>query len=266
MDDLFSRNIVFVTGKGGVGKTTVAAAVSRAFLARGKRTLLTTAGTAEGEAALAEYLGLHLPGSIVGPLTRSGVYKRFVHGAPAIRELMIVGKIADDARSGFWDAVVVDMPATGHAIEMLRMPQAAATAFGGLVRSESTRILAQLLDPRRAAVCLVTLAEELPVRETIEGAQEIARLDVAVGAVIVNRVRSAPLSPEECPAPDGAPARVAAALRCAHEEATWAQLNARWLEVLRGGVSAPIKILPRLAADPLGPGDLDALARTLEAA
>lgn len=268
MEALFSRSIVFVTGKGGVGKTTVAAVVARAFERRGKRTLLTTAGTAEGEAALAEYLGLHLPASLVNPLTRSGLYRRFVRGAPALRELMIVGKIADEARSGFWDAVVVDMPATGHAIEMLRMPAAAATAFGGLVRSESSRILEQLLDPRRATVCLVTTAEELPVRETIEVAEDIRELRVGLGAVVVNRMRRAPLGPDEVPSPDRQPPRIAAALRCAREEAAWAELNGRWLDTLRRAIATtvPIAILPRLAVDPLGPPELDALRATLEAA
>jgi anion-transporting ArsA/GET3 family ATPase len=267
MDGLFSRTIVFVTGKGGVGKTTIAAVVARAFEARGKRTLLTTAGTAEGEAALAEYLGLHLPATLVGPLTRSGVYRRFVNGAPALRELMIVGKIADDARSGFYDAVVVDMPATGHAIEMLRMPGAAVTAFGGLVRSESSRILEQLLDPARATVCLVTTAEELPVRETLEASEDIRELRVGVGAVVVNRMRRAPLAAAEVPDPAGHPPRVAAALRCAREEASWAELNRRWLDTLRAGLDTtiPIAVLPRLAADPLGPAELDELRDLLGA-
>jgi anion-transporting ArsA/GET3 family ATPase len=240
--------------------------IARAFERRGKRTLLTTAGTAEGEAALAEYLGLHLPSSLVNPLTRSGLYRRFVNGAPALRELMIVGKIADEARSGFWDAVVVDMPATGHAMEMLRMPAAAATAFGGLVRAESTRILDQLLDPRRATVVLVTLAEELPVLETLEAAGDVRELRVGLGAVVVNRLRRAPLAPGEVPSPEGRPPRVAAALRCAREEAGWGELNARWLDTLRRELdtTVPIALLPRIAVDPLGPAELDALRAALE--
>jgi anion-transporting ArsA/GET3 family ATPase len=267
LEALLARRLLFVTGKGGVGKSTVSRVLARAAEARGKRTLLTTAGTEEGEAALAEYLGLHLPDALVRRLTGSGLYRRFVAGAPALRELMIVGKVADEGRSDLWDTIVVDMPATGHALEMLRMPAAAANAFGGLVRSEATRILGQLLDPARAAVCVVTIAEELPVREAEEASAEIvSRLGMALGAVIVNRLRRAPLRVDEVPVVPDAPPLVASALRCAREEAARAALEARWLATLADTVRAPLLVLSRRPSDPLGEGDLEAMRRELEGA
>src|SRR5207249_7545288 len=121
------------------------------------------------------------------------VYQYFVAAAPGLKELMTVGKVWYEAtrKDGVrmtWDAVVVDAPATGHGLQYLRMPQAARDTFGaGLVQREATRVVDLLQDARTTAVHLVTLAEEMPVAETLETyAQLKDPLAMPVGSVIVN--------------------------------------------------------------------------------
>jgi anion-transporting ArsA/GET3 family ATPase len=229
----FARRLHFVVGKGGVGKTTVSAALSRMFAARGRRTLAiemdvsgrlpavlgaptAAVGTArevspnlsvvsiDGRAALEEYLGLVIPVKrLLSTIFSSRVYQYFVAAAPGLKELMTVGKVwyeatrKDGARMT-WDAVVVDAPATGHGLQYLRMPQAARDTFGaGLVQREATRVVDLLQDARTTAVHLVTLAEDMPVTEALEAhAQITGPLGLPAGAVIVNRVHRGRFAPD----------------------------------------------------------------------
>src|SRR5881396_805241 len=197
------RRLHFVVGKGGVGKTTVTAALALLLARRGRRTLAVEMEVAgrlpavlgargggytptevvpglhvlgvEGGAALAEYLGLIIPVKrLLQSIFASKIYQYFVAAAPGLKELMTVGKIWYEAtrREGgrpAWDAVVVDAPATGHSLQYLRMPQAARETFGaGLVQREAAKVVDLLRDARTTAVHLVTLAEEMPVAETLE--------------------------------------------------------------------------------------------------
>src|SRR5213594_1154720 len=212
------RRLHFVVGKGGVGKTTVAAALALALVRRGRRTLavemdaggrlaalLTGAPelgkrlqvlAVDGRAALEEYLGLIIPVKrLLATVFSSRIYQYFVAAAPGLKELMTVGKIwyettrLEGGRPA-WDAVVVDAPATGHSLQYLRMPQAARDTFGaGLVQREAAKVVELLRDARTTAVHLVTLAEEMRVAETLEThAQLKDPLEMPVGSVIVNRV------------------------------------------------------------------------------
>jgi anion-transporting ArsA/GET3 family ATPase len=224
MRGVFARRLHFVVGKGGVGKTTVTAALARMLAAGGRRTLAiemeaggrlpAVLGTSEavgtarevapnlcvvsidGRVALEEYLGLVIPVKrLLSTVFSSRIYQYFVAAAPGLKELMTVGKVwyeatrADGSRP-VWDAVVVDAPATGHGLQYLRMPQAARDTFGaGLVQREAARVVALLQDARTTAVHLVTLAEDMPVTEALEAhAQITGPLGLSVGAVIVNRV------------------------------------------------------------------------------
>lgn len=217
------RRLQFVTGKGGVGKTTVAAALALVLARRGRRTLAVemdaagrlpallggTASTTpqeirpglhvlavDGRTALEEYLGMIIPVKrLLASVFQSRVYQYFVAAAPGLKELMTVGKIwyeatREEAGRPAWDAVVVDAPATGHGLQYLRMPQAAMEAFGaGLVQREASRVVELLQDARTTAVHLVTLAEDMPVTEALEAhAQLTGPLGMPVGAVVVNRV------------------------------------------------------------------------------
>jgi anion-transporting ArsA/GET3 family ATPase len=147
------------------------------------------------------------------------------------------------------------------------MPKAAAEAFGpGLVRREATRVLDLLRDPERTAVCPVTTPEEMPVRETMEmHAQLRDELRMPLGTLFVNRVHAAPLEPDAVPVPpDGAGALVANVLRCAREEAGWAAINRRYLQLLRAEVPMPTVELPFLFAEEFGLGEVRSLLATAD--
>jgi anion-transporting ArsA/GET3 family ATPase len=297
---LADRRVLFVVGKGGVGKSTVATALAVAFAEAGKHVLLaqmepsrrlaeflgiegTELGTdqgmiealpnlcvltVDGESALSEYLGLVLPVRRVQRMVvESKLYHHFVAAAPGLKELMTVGKIWYEEQLTAkgrpkWDVIVVDAPATGHVLQYLRMPSAAAEAFGpGLVRREAQKVMELLVDPVRTAVCPVTTAEEMPVNETTEMYQQLHdRLRMPLGVLFVNRVHEAPLAPHEVPdAPAGATPFVADVLRCAREEAGWAAINRRYLERLRDAVPMPTVLLPFVFAEEFGLDQLRAL-------
>ncbi len=230
LEQLFQRRLLFVAGKGGVGKTTVACALAMIATQLGKRTLLAEvdgAGRAayllgvepapvglprragpslsvmsvEGGAALAEYLEIILPiKRVLQAIFASRIYRYFVAAAPGLKELLTIGKIwyeaerLDETSGGrLWDLVIVDAPATGHSLQYLRMPYAAHQAFGGgLVGRESKRIVDLLVDPQITAVNLVTTAEEMPVNETLEMYQQIRDdLRLPLGLLFANRMHHA---------------------------------------------------------------------------
>lgn len=222
---LLDRRLLVVSGKGGVGKTTVACALALAAAGRGKRVLLceidgasraapllgaepvavgevreATPGVAlmpvEGKAALEEYLQLVVPARrFLRTVFRSRIYRYFVAAAPGLKELMTIGKIWYEAERReenrpLWDLVIMDAPATGHGLQYLRMPAAAHQAFpAGLVHRESERLLGLLTDPDRCSVLLVTTAEEMPVNETIDMYRKLRdELRMPVGALLVNHL------------------------------------------------------------------------------
>jgi len=229
---VIDRTLHFVVGKGGVGKTTVAAALARTLARRGRRTLavemdvggrlptvLGHAGPAmspvsvgpglmvlsiDGRVALEEYLGMVIPvRRLLSTVFTSRIYQYFVAAAPGLKELMTVGKIwyeatREEGGRPMWDAIVVDAPATGHSLQYLRMPQAASETFGaGLVQREAARVLELLRDQKRTAVHLVTLGEDMPVSETIEThAQLTGGLGMPLGRIVVNRMHERPFAAE----------------------------------------------------------------------
>lgn len=224
---LFDRRLLIVAGKGGVGKTTIAAALGLVSARLGRRTLITEVdgagraaallgvepapfGTArrvrdrlsvmslEGSAALAEYLGLIMPVKrVLQAVLSSRIYQYFVAAAPGLKELMTIGKIWHEAErvdettgERAWDVVVLDAPATGHSMQYLGMPHAAHEVFrSGLVGRESRRLVDLLSDPERTAVNLVTTAEEMPVNETVEMYERLRNeLGLPLGCLFVNRL------------------------------------------------------------------------------
>jgi anion-transporting ArsA/GET3 family ATPase len=302
LETLAGRRVLFVVGKGGVGKSTVATALAVSFAEQGKRVLLaqmepsrrlaellgvtgdhdgaveTLPGlhvlTVDGESALSEYLGLVLPVRRVQRMVvDSKLYHHFVAAAPGLKELMTIGKIWYEeqltTKSGSkWDVIVVDAPATGHVLQYLRMPSAAAEAFGpGLVRREAQKVTELLRDPARTAVCPVTTAEEMPVNETTEMYQQLReRLQMPLGVLFVNRVHTAPFTPDAVPAaPAGASRLVQDVLGCAREEAGWAAINRRYLERLRDAVPMPTVVLPFLFAEEFGLDEVRSLMAAAEA-
>lgn len=221
----------FVLGKGGVGKSTIAAALALAAQHRGARTLAIEMGppaglartfdvalsapgaiaiarsgvsvmAIDGAAALGEFLTrrLHL-GAFMDAVIAHPLYQAFVAAAPGVKELLAIGKVQDEVRlSKRWDVVVVDAGGSGHAIELLRMPSTAAATFrSGRVHREAKRVQALLADASRTAVHVVATAEEMPVTEAVDSVTRLrGDLGLPLGRVIVNRcIAPAPGGVEE---------------------------------------------------------------------
>jgi len=306
---LSERRLHFVVGKGGVGKTTVAAALALGFVRRGRRTLAVEMDASarlaallgvrgggytplevapglhvlavEGRAALEEYLGMIIPVKrLLSSVFSSKIYQYFVAAAPGLKELMSVGKIWYEAvrQEGgrpAWDAIVVDAPATGHSLQALRMPQAARETFGaGLVQREATKITALLRDRRTTAVHVVTLAEEMPVMETLETLAQVRTLGLPLGYVIVNRLHRRRFSPAALErlraaveaAPPAERALLASVAERAAEESGWADINAAHIARLRAGLGeAPLVELPFLFVEEFDRAEVERLSHMLEA-
>jgi anion-transporting ArsA/GET3 family ATPase len=217
--DLLELKLVFVTGKGGVGKTTVAAALAQLAASRGKRVLVCEVDakgdlsslfeatptdftprevspgvwsmSMDTEASLREYLKLHLRIPVVGrigPLAKA--FDFVATAAPGVREILTVGKFCYEVREKHYDLVVVDAPASGHIIGQLAAPQAINDLVKvGLIRSQTDWMLDILSDPQQTGLVTVTTPEEMPVNETLELAVRVREeTTVRMSAVVVNRV------------------------------------------------------------------------------
>ena len=219
MGDLLDRRLLLVTGKGGVGKTTVTAALALLASQRGMRTLACEldakgdlarvfetgptsfeerevqphlfAMTMDTEASLKEYLALQLRLPVaarIGPLAR--MFDFVATAAPGVREILTIGKLAYEVRQGRYDLVVVDGAATGHVVGQLAAPQAINELVQvGLIREQTRWMLDILSDPEVTGMVIVATPEEMPVNETIELAGRLrSETAVDLAAVVVNRV------------------------------------------------------------------------------
>jgi anion-transporting ArsA/GET3 family ATPase len=219
MNPLLDLKLVFVTGKGGVGKTTVSSALALLASLRGKKVLICEvdakgdvagfyeapptgfnerevlpglfAMTMDTEASLREYLKLQLKIPVVGrigPLAKA--FDFVATAAPGVREILTVGKLCYEVRERNYDLVVVDAPASGHIIGQLAAPQAINNLVKvGLIRTQTDWMLEILSDPLRTGLVAVCTPEEMPVNETIELADRVrSETTVALSAVVVNRV------------------------------------------------------------------------------
>jgi anion-transporting ArsA/GET3 family ATPase len=230
--------VLVVAGKGGVGKTTVTAALARmaahaglsvlivelegkggvmaAFGRKGsldyEETLLHD-GAGEVRArritpddALLEYLADHGMKRISKRLVSSGALDVVATAIPGIRDILVLGKVKSLERGEVADLILVDAPATGHAMTFLSSARGLLDAArAGPVRAQAADVVELLTDPARSQVALVTLPEEMPVNEVVEAAYTLEdRIGVTLGPVVVNGCL-----PDE-PALDRDPAEAAA--------------------------------------------------------
>ena len=226
-----------VTGKGGTGKTTVAAALALALASGGRKVLLTEVEGRQGiaqlfdtpplpyeerrvavaadhgevsalaidpEMALLDYLHMFYKLSPNGiparTLRRIGAIDFATTIAPGLRDVLLTGKVKEavvrQGKNGpAYDAVVLDAPPTGRIARFLNIShEVGGLAKVGPIKNQSEGVMAVLRSPQ-TAVHLVTLLEEMPVQETLDGVAELTGLDLPVGGVVVNMVRPPALSP-----------------------------------------------------------------------
>jgi anion-transporting ArsA/GET3 family ATPase len=219
-------NVVVVAGKGGVGKTTVTAALGLIAARAGLQVLLvglddqlglpalfgqatpltyeavplpsdfvleSAAGSLSGqvitsEAALLEYLAAHGLRRVAKRLVQTGTLDVIATAIPGIREVLVLGKLKQLELAGAADLIVVDAPATGHALTFLTSSSGVLDAArGGPLRSQAQAVVEMLSDGKRCSVMLVTVPEETPINELVESAYQLEdEVGIKLGPVIVN--------------------------------------------------------------------------------
>jgi anion-transporting ArsA/GET3 family ATPase len=218
------RRVIAILGKGGVGRTSISAALASFAAARGMRTLVMETdpripisaaygrrpGLAPmelapnlyglflgGQESLEDYLGMVAPRPILRAVFASSAYQYFVHAAPAVRELTMMGKVYNEIERRPknlppWNVIVLDAPASGQALSMIRMPFAARETFGGgIVGREAGEVAQFFRDPAKCAMAVATTAEPLAMAETLEIHRALAELELPTAAAFFNRAAPA---------------------------------------------------------------------------
>lgn len=289
-----------VTGKGGVGKTTVAAALATRLADTGRRVLAVELAADRGLAPLfgqaklptepiAVATGLHAvrvePRVLVESyfrrllrldfLTRrlfsSATFNAVTTAAPGVTEFLILEHLLQwidpgRLRRKRYDAVVLDGPATGHALRLLRTPrQLLKMVPGGPIASTARQMAALLEDPQSCAVLLVAIADDMAVNETVEAREALQNLSVRLTRPVLNRVFPRRFTAEQSrailtfeTAGETDPLLAAARLQIrARQDAE------RHLRRLRGAFGAPPIPLRQVCNEALEPKELDRLGKDL---
>jgi anion-transporting ArsA/GET3 family ATPase len=318
-------HVLVIAGKGGVGKTTMSAAVARMAADAGKTVLIvelegksgiTAAFGRQGDLgyedeelwsgpgdsgagavrarrltpddALIEYLEDHGLKRVSKRLARSGLLDVVATAIPGIRDVLVLGKVKQLELAEVADLIVVDAPATGHAVTFLTSARGMVDAArGGPLRTQAQGVVEMLSDPARCRVLLVTVPEELPVSETIETAYTLEdKAGVQLGPVIVNACDPEPVGLDRPAAEVVAAARAAGTVGASEggaeaeaESITQGHVaaleEARLFRLARHEVSAeqverllrelplPHLIVPTLDAPSIGPAETAVLAEAL---
>jgi len=302
MSTLADKRFVIVTGKGGVGKTTVCAAEALALSAKGKRVLVAMCNAKERlstlfavppigpaivqvaanvwavnmqpEAALEEYGSLVLHSRALYKTLFDNRYVRaFLRAVPGMQEWAMLGKawwhttqVLPDGTPRY-DVVILDAPATGHGLDMLRVPKVIVDLVPtGLLRRDADRAWALFRDPEACSIVLVTLPEEMPTTETIELAAALAEAGLPVGRVVVNGVLPPIFSRDERAALEGLPAFDVrtpgdSAIYAARDRAARERAQAESLNRLSRELPLAPAFLPLLLDDAANPEAIRLLAK-----
>ncbi len=235
IDEFLEPKVLIVSGKGGVGKSTVAASLALVAARRGRRVCVAEVdrrGTLPKlfgggglayepselspgvwgvnilpEEALSEYLRVQYRMHRAAKIFRSGQFVDFVTtAAPGLKDVLVLGKIwyLEQGRSGTgrpqdFDTIIVDAPAAGHMLTFLQAPSGLSDAVRvGPIRRQTDWLIDMLTDPRRTRVHLVALAEEMPVVETLETSGALSqKLHISQGPVFANSIYSELLTAAE---------------------------------------------------------------------
>jgi anion-transporting ArsA/GET3 family ATPase len=302
LPELLDRRLLVVTGKGGVGKSTVSAGLALLASRAGKRVLVCEVNAQERVApmlgappsgpemrevlpnlftvnvaprdAMREY-GLMVLRfrSIYDAVFENRVVRFFLRAIPSLAELVMLGKILHEVRveergRPRWDLVVLDAPATGHAVQLLRTPAALLdTVPPGPLRRDAEWMHALLVDPRTTALSIVTLPEEMPVNEAIDlDAQVRGVLGMPRGALVVNAMPDTRFTPGERTRLAGLEADappLGPAARAARVQAVRADQASRYLARAQAALDLPTLIVPLLARDAWDRGAVEAVAAEL---
>ncbi len=292
---------LLVTGKGGVGKSTVALALAREASRRGRRVLLMQLHTQDrlgqlfgrppvgteivqlapnlsavsvtAQEAMQEYGTMILRSKLLyKAVFENQTVARFLHVIPGLPELLMLGKAYHHERElgpnnrHRWDLIIVDAPATGHGLYLLRIPVVITSALRvGHMVDEAKNMLALLRNPERCRIELVTLPEEMPVSETMELATTLTdELELPLGRLFVNQLVTSDLSADEREtvaraqqSASGAERSVLGAALFRHERAT---SQAEQVGALEARFGDRLRRLPRVAVKALTLADIDRLA------
>jgi anion-transporting ArsA/GET3 family ATPase len=241
--DLLDRKFLFVVGKGGVGKTTVATGLALAASRRDKKVLLALVNCKERvsrildtepigseivtvrenldvvnmtpDAALEEYgLMILKVKAVFNAVFKNRLVRAFLKGTPGLEAWSMLGKAFYHAcppkGEPDYDLVIVDAPATGHALDMLRVPFVIENvAPPGMLRRDAARAAEMFRDPEQAGAVLVTLPEYMPASETIELSNALTdELEIPVLRLVINRVLNVLFAEKERPVLESLPSEI----------------------------------------------------------
>jgi anion-transporting ArsA/GET3 family ATPase len=284
---LLQRRLIFVTGKGGVGKSTVAMALAQVAAGRGKRTIVANMnGAGEGhelqlapdlftlsidpQRSMEEYLTVKVGGTAGQILGQSRMFSAFAMATPGMRELLSLGKVWELAQTRRrtpgaepYDLTIVDAPASGHGAALLRTPRTfAEIAKVGPIASQASTIAATLDDRDFTAIVAVAIPEDLAVTETLELDEALQRERLNIDAVVLNQRH-----PDRFDEGDLTALRLLAAApaaRLALAADTRARLEAEQAARLAHHFGERLQSLPYLFTSQLGGEERDLLGRELD--
>jgi anion-transporting ArsA/GET3 family ATPase len=300
---LLRHRLIFITGKGGVGKSTVAIALGLLGARRGLRTIVAelasqdrvqrtfaqdgaaarevelTPGlftiSIDPQQAMDEYLRIKT-GPLGQALGSTRVFQAFAMATPGMRELLSIGKVWELAQlerqtqAAPYDLVVVDAPATGHGVGILRTPQMFADiARVGPIARQGKSVARTIADREFTAIVAVATAEEMPVNETLLLSQMLEREGLALDAVILNALYPTRFDQAETDRLAGVLTRTRSrltrsALSAALSEHARAECQSAQRDRLAQDLTAPLIELPYVFCEQLGVPELDGLADILD--